>query len=337
MNVHRVIIHELEKEAQSTELTYKSSNNLLEINDGITALITQIHTSFEKSLSKYAKFDLDNESNSVYRNINRYLDTNEDGVFITFSKASLDDLASRIEREPFATGGYYLFIDYEEANYRYISIVIVRNKEAFNIQWRRNNFMVDETENINIDKIAMGFRLNCNLYTRNGDDRNYLALVSNQGDELSKYFLRWVNAKGVITSKVNTKTLVNIIKDLGSPDPSTSQDDFERIVYDWISGYKRENENKVDVDGLSNYLYDNPLRIREYAMNTLQKEIDPLFKVNPEELKRLIRLRASVKGISVAIDTEKFDDNEVYIADGALVIRNSQIVQSLESQRNNEI
>ncbi len=337
MNVYRLIIHELEKEAKSTSITYKSSDSLLEINDGTTNLVTQIHNSFDKSLSQYSKFDTSKTTNAVYLNTNKYLANDDDDTFIELSKTSLSDLADDIKREPFATGGYYLFMDYIENGYRYISIIILRNTNAFNIKWGGNKFSVDPTENLNIDKLAMGFRLNCNLYNVPGEDRNYIALVSNQGDDLSKYFIKWVNADKVISNQVNTKTLVNIIKDLGPTDSTIDRGEFERTVFEWINLYRKQNSNTIDIDKLSESLYGNSLAIRDYANRELNTEIDPIFRVHPNELRRLVRLRAVTKGISVTIDTDKFDSEEVVIMNGTLIIKNKSIVESIEQQRRSEI
>ncbi|GAB3937526.1 nucleoid-associated protein [Mucilaginibacter myungsuensis] len=333
MQVNRLIIHELEKAANSVDLEYKSSDTLTTVDDGLTNLVTELHIAFEKSLTKYSKFDKSKTTNAVYSNINQYLDNSDDSTFIHFSKASLNELADSIKREPFATGGYYVFIDYQVNSYKFISIIIVRNKEAFNIKWTVNGFSIGATENINIDKIAMGFRLNCNLYTAVDEERNYLGLVSNQGDKLSKYFVKWVNADKVTNNQINTKFLVTAIKDIGPPDDTIDKDDFERSVFEWINFYTKQNDKKIDIDKLSDYLYEDPLKIRNHASEKLKKEIDPTFKPNNQELNRLIKLRATTKGITVVIDTDKFDDDEVQITQGMLIIKNRQIVSSIQEQR----
>lgn len=147
MKVKRLIIHELIKKAQSNVVDYKSSSNLVNINDGIEKLIELVHAAFDQSITKYSKFDKKNTTNSVYKNIDKYLTKEDtDEQFITFSKTSLSDLTQLIERETFATGGYYLFVDYFENGFNYISIIIARNKDAFNIKWNGEDFKVDSTE-----------------------------------------------------------------------------------------------------------------------------------------------------------------------------------------------
>lgn len=334
MQVNRLIIHELIKEAQSNFVDYKSSSNLININAGIDNLIEHVHAAFEQSITKYSKFKEANTSNSVYFNINRYLNgENTDDQFVAFSKASLNELAALIQREPFATGGYYLFVDYVENGFNYISIIIARNKDAFNIKWTGNNFNVDSTENVNIDKLAMGFRANCGLYLDKDDTRNYIALISHQGDELSKYFIRWVNADLIIDNKANTRQLISIIKDIGAPEGYENPDEFERHVHDWIDAYRKANQNTINVDVLSEAFYGKKTAIRDYSQNTLHREIDPVFKVSISDLKRLIRYKASTKGLSVSIDIDKFIKEEVELRDGMLIIKDQTIYEELQRQR----
>ena len=334
MQVNRIIIHELVKEAHSTDVDYKSSSNLIEVNEGINKLVEHVHIAFDQSITKYSKFDKANTENAVYKNINRYLNIhNNDDQFIHFSKASLSDLAVLIKREPFATGGFYLFVDYTENGYSYIAIIIVRNKDAFNIQWNGNDFNVDETENINIEKLAMGFRINCGLYSDESNGRNYLALISHQGDDLSRYFTIWVNAAHVIDSRTNTRQLIGVIKEIGAPEGYYEPDDFERDIYDWIDAVRKANKNVVDIDALSEAFFGNRMFIRDYAQEKLGKEIDPTFNVNSNELKKLIRYKASTKGLSVSIDIEKFRDGTVTMENGIVTIEDIKIFNELTNQR----
>ncbi|RLJ73670.1 nucleoid-associated protein [Pedobacter alluvionis] len=337
MNVRRIIIHELVKEAGSNQVSYNSSQELLLVNDGINKLIEQVHNAFDQSITKYSKFDLSKPTNSVYLNVDRYLrEQDNDGQFFAFSTITLGDLAQLIEREPFATGGYYLYVDYEVNGYRYISIIIVRNKEAFNIQWRDGNFSIDETQNVNIDKLAMGFRLNCTLYLDGDNTRNYLGLLSHQGDNLSKYFLRWVNVGTFIDNKTNTRQFIDVLKDIGAPQDYPRPDDFERDIFEWISSYKKANKNVLNVDLLSDAFYGDKLYIRNYAQERFRLEIDPLFHLDGTELRRLITYKAKAKGISVTIDIERFISNDVVLRDGLLIIKDEKIYSTLTAQREEE-
>jgi nucleoid-associated protein YejK len=340
MQVNRLVIHQLEKEPLKREIKlYNSSKSLMPINDGVNKMYALIHESFEKDKTRYCKFKLENTTNSVMLNINTYLSSISDESFLKYTKASLDNLASNLRKEMFATGGYYLFADYELNAHKFLSIIIARKKDGFNIEWLNENqaFNFLDTKNINTDKLAMGFRLNRNFYNLTGaEDRNYIALLTNQGDSLSEYFLDWVNASETVNGKIQSDILVTALKGIGSLDENEDDADFENRAYDALISYKKANKGKVNVDRISETLYGNPATLRTYIEGTLKKDIDSDIHVDGSVLKKLIQIKANVKGISVTIDSTKFTTDEVRIVDNTLIIANSTLVNQIKAQQAHE-
>ncbi|WP_288882979.1 nucleoid-associated protein [Pedobacter panaciterrae] len=335
MQVHKLVIHQLEKEAKVKGIKeYNSSEALMALNPGIDRMYELIHESFENDKTRHCKFKLEEVSNSVLLNTNHYLE--DDDFFLKYTKASLDNLASRIENVLFASGGYYLFADYTVNQKRFMSIILVRNKEGFVIAFndRKKNFDFNDTKNINTDKLAMGYRLNVNLYlNRETDpDRNYMALLTNQGDDLSDYFLEWVNASEAVNGKIQTGILINAIKQLGSDDPDEGEADFQGRVYDLIMSYRKGNKGSINIDNISEVIYGQKRRIRDYIELSLERDIDPDIRPDGSILKKLIQIKAQVKGINVTFDVSKLG-NEVDYDGGVLIIRNENLVNQIKSQR----
>lgn len=334
MNVNRIIIHELIKEAKTTSAEHKLSSGLINVDDGIVNMAELLHDSFEQSISSYTKFGKTSTPNSVYININKYVDDDKtDTRFINFGRASVIELKALIEKQIFATGGYYLFIDYEINGQNYISIVIVRNKDAYNIKWDGDNFAIDTTQNVNIDKLAMGFRLNVGIYQNKGSDRNYIALISKQGDDASEYFKKWVNVEGAIDHKLNTRNFVEMIKSIGPPQDYEKPDEFDRHVHSAIIAYKSKNKNNIDIDHISELFYGSRTHIRDHADKEWGLEIDPIFRVNSNELRKLVSYEADAAGISVRLAVEAFQKGEVELANEMVIIRNKTIFSKLVRQR----
>ncbi len=337
MKVHRLVIHQLEKDAKVRGIKlYNSAKKLMPINDGINRMYSLIHESFEKDKTRHCKFKTESTNNAVTLNINEYLRKSDDEVFLTYSQASLGELASAISKESFATGGYYLFADYTVTDRRYLSIIIGRKKEGFNFEWSpdKENFEFNDINNLNTDKLAMGFRINIGLFeTKDTIDRNYIALVTNQGDSLSGYFLGWVNASDAVNGKIQTAVLVGAVKNLIPKEFIGEEADFLSRAFDHIDDYRKSNKGKVNIDDISQSLFGDKSIIRDYVENTLNKEIDPDIFADTSELKKLIQIKASVKGINLTIDSSKFATDEVSIVNGALIIRNSTIVNQIRSQQ----
>ncbi len=257
MKLNRIIIHELIKEAGTTEASFKPSTSLLTVNDGLASMIQEVHESFEKLINSYHKFKPNSERKAVFINAHKYSDGDEtDDRFYNWSKTSMRELEGEIKSVPFATGGYYVFSDYEINGVRFLSIVIVRNKEAFNIKWDPTTEMynVDSTENINIDQMAMGFRLNVNLY-KVAASRNYIALINKKGDGASQYFKDWVCVDEGTGPKQNTNNFIDIIKKIGLPENFEGDEDaFFKHVYDSIDAVSTPFFRQLGLD-FSNLRY----------------------------------------------------------------------------------
>ncbi|MBB6236764.1 nucleoid-associated protein YejK [Pedobacter sp. AK013] len=339
MKVLRLAIHQLEKESRTRGIKlYNSSNTLMILDPGIDRMFEEIHKSFELDKTRHCKFIPEQVTNTVMLNTNKYLMDERDEVFMDYTKASLDNLASRIENEVFATGGYYLFADYTFNETRYLAIILARKKDGFNIEFndQASTFDFKDTKNINTDKLAMAYRLNTGIYAnRATNDRNYMALVTNQGDKMSDYFIKWVNASEPVNGRIQTGILVSALKNIGSPDPEEDETTFQNRAYHYIYDYKKINKGSVNIDKISEYLYGDPALLRKYISEELDRDIDPDIRPDIGSLKSLIQIKAQVNGIIVTIEASRFG-NDVDLLPGGLLIRNQSIINQIQSQRNAE-
>lgn len=339
MKLNRLIIHEIIKESGKINVEYIPSQHLLKTDEGLTNMMLNIHESFDKSISSYHKFKAHSQEKAIYKNARKYLKTeNTDKQFLSLSRTGMRELAESLKDVPFATGGYYIFSDYEFKGYQYLSITIVRDKDAFNIKWdsNTNTYNVDTTQNINIEQMAMGFRLNMGLYKLK-DQRNYIALVNKKAEDTSQYFKDWVCVDEGTSGKLNTNNLIRIIKDLGQPENfDGDEDDFLKYVYDNIQAEQKANKGHVNVDRISELFYHDSRYLRNYAEEEYGEELDAEFKVHLASLRKLIRYRAHVKGIAVSLDVEHFQNQTVELRDNSVIIKSRSIYEQLKRQRDDE-
>jgi len=338
MQVNRLVIHQLEKATGTRGVgLYHFSNSLMPVHEGVNRMYELIHDSFEKDKTRYGKYKLHIVNNAVMLNSNYYIADMTDDVFLTYTRASFTELLDKIRTESFATGGYYLFADYSTGGSRFMSIIIARKKDGFNIEWnsRGGEFEFLDTKNVNTDKLAMGYRLNVELYrARNTEDRNYVALLTNQGESISGYFLEWVNATDGINGRVQTGVLVSAIKNLTPPPSAIDEADFQSTAYDIINEYRKNNRGLINIDAISQLLYGDSSIIRTYIENELRQEIDPEIHGDTTALRRLIQIKANVKGINLTIDSSKFSSQEAEIDGDVLIIRNRELVNQIRVQQN---
>lgn len=348
--VNRFIVHEVEKEMrqkdegeskQKKEADLKFSTTIPVVDAFSLRLIEETHKSFDHASSlKNTQFE-ENHSTVFHTGLVKYFGQEDDDNFYSFTKKSLEDLKVRIEKEPFATGGYYLFSDYKYSDRRYISVVLLRKKHGINFKNENGVIRPIDADNLDIEKIAMGFRLNYALYNSSETDRKYIALVTNQRDHLSVYFKEWVQAANIITNDVNTTALVKILNAVDMPDDDQGQpmyktrEEFRKAFYDVIEQAKDKIVNLFD---LSKHFYgaDNDQHLTQFA-STKQLIIDPEFKRSPAILKKLITVRAKVEGIELTVDYDKINKKNVEVKEDKIIIHSKELASQINSQNDGDI
>lgn len=345
IKVSRYVIHFLDKEKNKVNANIDYSKEVSHSDDFSKVLAESLHKSITESPSlKNTKFK-ENNTNDFSTLLNNYLELSDADAesFFEFSK-SLEKLREEIENKPFPTGGYYLFIDYYVDRSRYIAVVLLRKKGGLNVIKKDGVYTLDNTENINIDKIAMAFRLNFSIYLNSEsevDKNNYLALITTQQDgEVSEYFRDWVNAGDMIKNSVNTKNFIRIIKNIDIPKNEKGEesfknlDEFKRAIFDHIKDKKSKTINLSDI---SKHFYGegNENKIAETAKE-FGIDIDNEFKKDARIVRELITIKASVDGIILSVDYDKINPDEVDIQDEYILIKSKKLATKLRIRYNQE-
>jgi nucleoid-associated protein len=339
IKIERYIIHFLEKEKSKTNSNLDLSLSISKSDEFSKTLVEELHKSITDSASlRNTKFK-ENNSNDFSNALDDYLASSDDNSFYSFSK-SIEKLKNDIEKISFATGGYYLFVDYYISSKRYISVVLLRKKAGINIIKEGDIYKLNSAENLNIDKIAMAFRLNFEIYLKletEEEKNNYLALITTQQDgEVSKYFRIWVNGGDLIKNATNTSNLIKILKTISRPVDENgieiykSLGEFQKAVYD----YSKSNKNKlINVYDLSRHFYGDiePNKIMDFA-HECGIVIDPEFKKDTAKWRGLITIKASVDGIELNVDYNKVNDDEVKVLDDQIIIYSKVLANKIKAQ-----
>lgn len=334
VTITNLIIHEIIKQrTDKEEPELKLSNGVITPDETTLKFIENIHISFSNNTIKNTRF-ADRNDKAFKKQTEKYLNNNTD--FFAFTKTAIFELKSSIAKEPLAVGGYYLFCDYTIDSIRYLSTIILRKKEGFNFTLKDGKFQISSSDMLNIERLAMGVRLNYAIYSSETDERNYLALVTNQNDKLSDYFIDWIVADAFISNDENSKTLVKILKHITLPTDENgneeSRDTFTSRAYLYIS----DDKNKlIDIRVLSEYLFGTGFRntLSDYAIAN-QLELDTEFKKIAKEFKHLIKIKAKVRGIELIADYNKINDNEIQVTSNKVIIHSKELAEEITRQRN---
>lgn len=236
-SISNFIIHEFKKESGNLESEIYFSekndkkneeNNGSEIKDDID-IIKTIHQELT-GLSKHTIFT-DRNDNIFKKELESYIQNPNIDTFYNFTTLSLNELKQITKKEAFVVGGYYLFMDYLVNGKRYISVVLLRNREKdFGIQFEDNKYKFKKSKGLNLEKISIGFRLNFEIFERRNElnfNQNYIGLITSRS-EISQYFIDWVAAANIVKDTENTKCLIDLLKEIDLPMNEDGSIKFER-------------------------------------------------------------------------------------------------------------
>jgi len=270
MKVFRTIIHQIEKKKFQLSATLKLSNQLLAINNEVEKLSENLNNAFSKE-SKIIRTEFQELENHFFKD---HFDTalsNEDESkkftdisFELFAKKTIGDLNLMIQVHPFALGGYYVYSHYESFGRNYLGIFIVRDTEKviFKRDPKLNVFTVNTTTIIDTDKLSMACRIDIEKYI-NKEER-YLQFTNYKQQEISDYFVNWLEASQVSKIAEDTKTFIRIIDNIDLPiDPETGneyeEDKFRSNLYSMViaaGGILRIKEISSQYWEDENHLFD---------------------------------------------------------------------------------
>lgn len=333
MELKRIIIHELKKESGSNETELILSEELTEINDNSIGLVSSLNHSYNSDKILYAVFDKSEgkyfpEKFQEYKNSIRNNDE-----FISLTRSVIGNLETLIQPVNLATGGYFVFAEYVSNTNDYLGIFLIRDTEGKTLSKTENSFSIDNVEYVDTSNLAMACRINNGKYDT--DEENYLSLTQLRQQDISEYFKNWISIKQTETSSDYTKQLYEIISQIERPiDPSTGTEyeieNFRSLVYNYASSSPNRTINLRD---LSQYFYDNPNTISDYAMNN-NIAIDTEFRYNSRQLKRFIKLEVNRDGINFKISRGAFDDKVRFSDedDSLVIIESASFAKALRNE-----
>lgn len=307
MILTKIIIHELKKERESNEVELILSDELIPIDVDSIALVQALSDTYKSDKILYAVFDKTEgryfpEKFTEYRITER-----EDAQFINFTRLVTGNLEGIIQPIAFATGGYFIFAEYSENGYNFVSVFLIRDVEGKILNRTAHSFAIQTIEYVDTKNLAMACRINENKIEN--EETNYLSFTQLRQQEISEYFKNWISIEQLESSSDYTKALYEIITQIVPPvNPETNQqyelEEFRNLVYNYASSSPNAT---INVRDLSQHFYNSPNTISNYAEEN-DISIDTEFRFNKTQLKKFIRLEVNRDGISLRFSRGALDD-----------------------------
>lgn len=336
MELKKLIIHELIKEKESNQVEIELSEELIPNNDESTALVSALSDSYKSDRILYAIFD-NSEGKYFPEKFSEYRVTHRnDTDFISFTRLVMGNLVGFIRPVIFATGGYFVFAEYSENGYNFVSIFIIRDVEGKILRKTQNSFTIQTVEYVDTKNLAMACRINENRIDE--DNINYLSFTQLRQQEVSEYFKTWISIQQLESSSDYTKALYQIISQIVPPINSETNlqypiETFRNLVYSYASSSPNDT---VNIRDLSQHFYGNPNIVSEYA-NTNNISLDTEFRYNKRQLKKFIKLEVNRDGINLKFSRGSLNE-KIRISEedpNIVIIESETFANALRAEINN--
>jgi nucleoid-associated protein len=297
MEIQRIIVHEVQKEANRKRTNLVLSDELIPLSQESNKLVETLSKSYNSDKIIYGVFDLGPSSYFPKRyNYYNAISSTSDEDFINLTKDQISAIVTFISLKNFAKGGYFLFVEYEKNGNAFYTVFLLRDTAGNTLKRVGNTFEVDSVEYLDTNHLAMAFRLNkANFNSLNG---NYISFTKRNQSDVSEYFTDWVCATKLESSTEFTERLYEIINNIPLPKNLDSGADYtidevRNMVYD----HARSNGQKnINLKSLSDHIYGDDSTIQTYATEN-DIEIDTEFRFDRNALKKFIQLSINVDGI----------------------------------------
>jgi nucleoid-associated protein len=338
MKISHVVIHELEKESGKSGASLIMFDSAIDHTDKrVVKLITELNERYKNRNETYGIFDKKNPT-SFHIGFDKYFSSKSLNDFIDFTKIAAQDLSARVDNIAPAKGGYLIFAKYIKLR-EFIGVFLVRNTTGISLtkDKNQNKFDVGNVQHIDFENLAMACRINLGSYCMS--DIRYLSFINKKGDEMSKFFTRWISSIDTETNEHDTQKLYFLLKDIPSPiDPETGNEIDKYEFLDTVYSYITKTPGRlINIRTLSESFYNNPSYLPE-KIEELGLEINGEFKAHAKALKKFIHVRAKADGIEIAFPhtafktAVKFDQRD----SSQIIIKSEKLVNKIKDLINRE-
>jgi nucleoid-associated protein len=330
MNIHQVIIHELQKQGGRTGARLRSSNSTLDCqNQEVINLVAELNNRYKNRNENYGIFDAQNQTR-FHGEFGSYIAEPHDDAFIAFTRNVSNDLREKVDTVAPAKGGYLVFAHYSDHR-SFLGVFLIRDTQG--VILRRNSqvrtFDIGKVEHIDFEKMAMACRINLELFNANAG--RYLSFINKKSDTISKYFTSWISTTDTESNREDTLYLYKILKNQEPPLDSEGRRYDQEIFFDQVYRYINTIERQINLRDLGQKFFGDEFVLIQYA-HANQIPINTEFKAHPTVLKRFIQIRVKADQIELAFSHTHYKSTVRVAGTDQVIITSESLVRAIHQQ-----
>ncbi len=203
MQIRGAVVHQLIKDSGRPSASLMLSQQGLPIDGRLTTLVEQVRQAYNKIGRGYGVFS---DSSQMSGHI-RPLCTSATDLF-GVSKRLMEQLKDLVSGVTLATGGYYLFVLYEDGGRRYFLVVSLKNRSGLVFD---RSFRLKENRYLDLEDLHEAARVDMSGWS-NGEN-NYLSFAKRRGDrQMTHYFVEFIGCREYQDARELSNTLATAVK-----------------------------------------------------------------------------------------------------------------------------
>lgn len=302
MQIQEAILHRIKKAkgiSGAGAATVEVRTDLLAVDERLERTAADILRIYGKATSGYGTFDADEVVYTFPVLLRDHVLNGRD--HIPFSQDTTRLIAAKMGEEPFATGGYALFLRYTSQEKDWLLVAMLKLKPGTGID--EQTLELSDTLSFDIDHLHEAARIDLAKWQAN--TQPYLSFVKKRqgGEDVSRYFREALGCTEYTDSKHNTSQLMAAVDDFCETQGWTPEQRYvaRNRTYEYCEEKDQAGE-PVNLTALSAHIFDQqPAAFAEYVREQ-GYEISETFKPHKTTYSRFKRINGKVGSIKVSFD-----------------------------------
>lgn len=293
MNIRHVIVHLLEKEQHQTQVAVSMRPDELPISNRLTTLLDHVRKLYNRGSGRgWGEFQ---EERFLAVQVSEYLEERID--FYLLTTRAVGELVGHLKTTPLSTGGYLLFVEYDERGDHFLMIVMLKSTPGLTFDAALE---ILDVQHLDLQKLHFAARVN--LTARAAGRPKYISFIRGRATAgVTTYFKEFIGVTEYSDALLKTKELVNAVinylDERGLP-PEELEAEKSR-VHAYCANVASE-DRPVYLEDLSRFLdEENPTDFLEYA-NSEDVQLEDEIHIEKSVLKPLVRYYGKDKDVSIS-------------------------------------
>jgi nucleoid-associated protein len=329
MAIKNIIVHLLNKKADSGESTLSLSDEVISTTHSLDKFLDDLNKTYNSKSNKiFGAFRKDQELPSLKQCLSDYIE--KQTGFVDMSHQAMMLFKQSIDQANKATGGYVVFIHYALFGTEFMMIAILNNTGGISVS---KSLDISNIDYLDLSKLHLAARIDLTQWKEEPDSDRFISMVrAKESHKLSEYFRNFIGSDEKVDSGSETAALFNAVNQYC--DDEISEDNDKALIKKKAAKFcieQADNGQNIALNDFSSYVNDTAVDdFLNYVKNE-QFELASEIAPNKSVARRFNKLSGRNARLSISFNEEMLGNDVVFNAEkGTLTF--SDIPDSLKSQ-----